>query len=181
MSLRVKRRIPTVSSKPLAQRTLKREQRRNSMRRLGIASACLVILAVGGGIVYTWVMGQNQPALASSDLKPNTKRVNLAPPKVSATAPVGVAIQSVSSPVTPGENASVMVRTNPEVGCSIVVTYDTVPAVDSGLSKKAADEFGTVSWAWTVPATAPLGTWPVDITCQNKKHSAVLKVDLVVK
>jgi hypothetical protein len=181
MSLRVKRRLPTVSRKPLAQRTLKREQRRRSVRRMMLASACLIIMAIGGGMIYTWVMGQNEPALARSDVKPNSKQVNLTPPKVSTTAPVGVAIQSVTSPVSPGENASVSVRTNPEVECSIVVTYDDTAAVDSGLVKKKADEFGTASWAWTVAQGVPLGTWPVDVTCQNKKHSAVLKVDLVIK
>ena len=64
------------------------------------------------------------------------------------------------------------------------VTYPSGKAVKgrfSGLVKKIADEFGVVTWAWTVPAGTPQGTWPVNVSCKNKKYSAVVSSDLVVK
>lgn len=87
----------------------------------------------------------------------------------------------MSTPVKPGENASITVRTNPEALCTITVEQENAKITDSGLNKKVADEFGMVSWAWSFKATDPAGAWRIDVACKNKKHSAVVKSEVVVK
>ena len=37
-----------------------------------------------------------------------------------------------------------------------------------------------ITWAWTVEASRPLGTYPVEVTCANEAKSGYLRVDLVV-
>lgn len=142
----------------------------------------LALLAVTGGIGYTWYMGQQQP-LAAEQLETPVinRRAALKPPKISSTAAIGASVQTFTPEVKPGDNASVSVRTNPEAACKIVVTYDKVPAVDGGLTPKTADEFGLVSWSWTVKPGTPAGTWPAEVTCKNKKNSAFVKAEFVVK
>jgi hypothetical protein len=61
------------------------------------------------------------------------------------------------------------------------VEYNDVPSADSGLKPKTADDFGIVSWAWTVEATTPVGEWPVDVTCVFNDQSAMVRGKLVVK
>jgi len=186
MALEVRRKypIPRPRSAPhkLPQRTLKREQRRKSARRTVNAILALFVLAVAAGIGYTWYMGKQKPAVAvESPIATKNRPAVIKPHKVASDAKVGVAIQMFTSDVRIGENASMTVRTNPDAECAIVVKYNNVPAKDGGLVTKVADEFGVASWAWTVTQGTPPGKWPVQVTCKNKKHSAVVIGDLIVK
>jgi hypothetical protein len=142
----------------------------------------LLVLLIAAGVGYTWYMSEYgestqsiQPPAAPRGGVQNTTR-----PKIPDTASIGVSVQSITSPVTPGSNASIMVKTNPEANCDVSVVYDKAPAKDSGLVQKKADEYGIVEWTWTVDSNAPLGSWPVEVTCANKKNSAVVKNDLRV-
>lgn len=185
MALEVKKKYPVPhKTKPhhkLPQRTLRREQRKASLRRFTSGVLVLAVLAAGAGIAYTWYVGQNQSALANQTAPVRTPRVVLKPQKIASDAKVGVAVQTVTPEVKPGENASVSVRTNPEADCTVVVRYNNVAAVDSGLAPKQADEYGVASWSWTVAAGTPTGTWPAEVSCKNKKHSAVVRADFAVK
>jgi len=152
------------------------------LRNTVISIAVLLGLLVGGGVAYTWYMGQQPVAPAAVAIQEEKKSA----PAVKPTAPsptgrVSASVQMLTSPVLPGENASITVRTNALAKCTIKVEYNKVPSTDSGLMQKAADEFGMVTWAWSVPAAAPLGKWPVKVTCANEKNSAMVQGDLVVK
>ena len=152
------------------------------IRNISISVGALLLLAVGGGVAYTWFMGRNSientPAMAApaEPVAPTTlKHVQPA-----ANAKVGASIQMLTSPVEPGSNASVTVRTAPGAQCTITVVYNKVASKDSGLSAKTADEFGIASWTWTVEASVPLGKWPVTVTCAYNKQTAVVQGDLVI-
>lgn len=154
---------------------------KKTLKVTAVAVTLLVVL-VGAGVGYTWYMSQyddnNQaiqpPATPRGGLQ-NTTR-----PKIPDTASIGISVQSITSPVVPGSNASIMVKTNPEANCTISVVYDKTPSKDSGLVQKKADEYGLAEWTWTVESSVPLGNWPVEVTCANKKNSAVVKNDLRV-
>ncbi len=151
-------------------------------RNIAIGAIALLVLLVAAGIGYTWYMGQNASTnpQAFATLEEVDVKQTPEPVKADPTAKVGASIQMLTSPVTPGSNASVMIRTNPLATCVISVEYDKVPSKDSGLIQKTADEYGMVEWAWTVEQSAPLGTWPVTMTCANQKNSAMVRGDLEV-
>lgn len=184
MALQVKKRYPTprrtMSYDRLPQRIQKRDQRRQSYRRTATTALVLLLLAVVGGIVYTWYGGQQKTATIKQAPTP-TRRTTFKPPKIPSNARIGVAIQTSMLQVKPGENASVTIRTNPEAICTVSVKYNKVPATDSGLIQKTADEFGVADWSWTVPAGTPKGKWPVDVTCKNKAYSAVVSGEVIVE
>lgn len=151
--------------------------------RITASAVILLVLAVGGGVGYTWYVSQHaeensaafeQPAQATGGIR---KIEHVKPP---SDAKVGASVQSITSPVVPGSNASIMVKTNPDANCTISVVYDKTSSKDSGLTEKKADEYGLVQWAWTVESTAPLGSWPVKVTCANAKNSAMVQNDLKV-
>lgn len=147
------------------------------------SAVTLLVLAVGGGVGYTWYMseyGEENPQSVQAVTQPTGGIQKSERPKISDTASIGAVVQNITSPVTPGSNASVMVRTNPEANCTITVTYDKTASKDSGLVQKKADEYGLVEWTWTVEPNVPLGKWPVEVTCANKKNSAVVENDLQV-
>ncbi|HSE61276.1 MAG TPA: hypothetical protein VLA88_03195 [Candidatus Saccharimonadales bacterium] len=140
----------------------------------------LLVLLVGGGIAYVWYMGQHPaPSAMAEEPVVTVKKVEAKPKAVDPNAAVGVSVQSINA-ASPGENASITVRTYPEAECTIAVEYNKIPAKDSGLIKKNADEFGMATWAWTVDAAAPLGKWPVKVTCAHHGKSGMVQGDLEV-
>ena len=147
------------------------------------AAVTLLVVAVGAGVGYTWYVGEygkENPKAFQETTRATGGLQNTSRPKIPDTATLGASVQSITSPVVPGSNSSIMIKTNPEANCTISVIYDKTPSTDSGLAPKKADEYGLVEWTWTVPANAPLGNWPVKVTCANKKNSAVVENDLRV-
>lgn len=135
----------------------------------------IVIICTALGFAYVWYLGKTKPVQQAAEIK----HVSTAPatavsaPVVDENAPVGVAIQSFSSSVQRGTNASIGIRTRPQAACSIRVTYSQTPdqakeSKDGGLIPKTADEYGSVSWTWSVEADRPVGSWPVEVTCAYK-------------
>lgn len=150
--------------------------------KITASAVILLVVVVGGGVGYTWYAGQQSDENNQAFAEPATpsKKLPAEPVKIADDAKVGATVQSVTSPVTPGSNASIMVKTNPLVNCTISVVYDKTPSKDSGLKDKKADTYGLVEWTWTVESTVPLGSWPVKVTCANKKNSAMVQNDLKV-
>lgn len=150
-----------------------------ALQKLMITCLILGVILVGAGMAYSWYnskYGGSEVAVATLK-KPTPSRQ---PTKPSQTGQIGASLQSISSPIAPGDNASITVHTNADANCTIAVVYNKVPAKDSGLAPKKADELGLVTWGWTVPATTPVGKWPVTVTCANLKKSGVVSGDLVV-
>ena len=139
----------------------------------------MVILA-GAGLAYTFYMSQTDTAPVVlkpvSTLRPNTVKHT----KLADNVPASASVQSLTTPVMPGDNASMSVKGNPGSICSIVVEYNKVASTDSGLIAKKTDEFGVVTWAWTLDATTPEGKWPVTVTCEYNTKTAIVIGDLVV-
>jgi len=152
------------------------------LRKTTISGIVLLVLFLGGGVAYTWYMGQNigdNSSATVEPLKPNSTPV-VKHAQTSPDAKVGVSIQSITSPVSPGSNTSVSIKTNAGATCTITAVYNKIASTDSGLAKKVADDFGIVSWTWTVEESVPPGKWPVTVTCANSKNSGVYTADLVV-
>jgi len=150
-----------------------------TIRNVTISVAVLLVVLVGAGLAYTWFMGRTVVAdvVIEEDDEPKatTRQVEQA-----ANVPQSASVQSLTSPVVPGNNALITVKTNPGSWCTITVEYDEVASTDSGLKAKTADEFGIVSWTWTVEASRPTGKWPVTVTCLRNELSAVVVGDLIV-
>jgi hypothetical protein len=93
-----------------------------------------------------------------------------------APAASGLAILSVSSPVSVGSSATLTAQTSPNASCSIVVHYKSGPSHASGLAPKNADASGMVSWTWKVGINTTRGTWPIDVTCGGNTKSSSFTV-----
>lgn len=160
-----------------------RARRRRLMQTLFITIFTLMLLGGGAGAAYVWYVGTTEPVQPAALPTPPTQN-KLAQattkPKAKPTGPVGVSVQVLTSPVKPGGNASLTIRTRPDAACSVKVTYKDQPSTDGGLIPKTADEFGLVQWTWTVESSRPVGTWPVDVTCALGDMSGYVRGDLEV-
>lgn len=141
-----------------------------------LASVCLIV-----GVVYIWYTGRNDDGKfkdmqAAETITAPTIKAS----KVADNAPVGVSIQSVSSPVTPGSVVSVAVRTKPEAECTIKLEVDKKVVSDTNFIKKIANEYGGADWEWTLSSSTPVGKWPVTITCQKDKSIGVVSDEIEI-
>lgn len=153
-------------------------------KALKVVAAFVIVTVVilVGLLLYSWLSAPEVPAASVADpkakpqLAEDKKEVALDP-----TAPVGVAAQSITSPLLPGSNALIVVKTRPEALCNIVVEYNKIKSTDTGLSEKQADDRGMVQWSWAVEESVSVGKWPVTVTCLYNEKSGVLISDLEVK
>ncbi len=150
------------------------------MRKATTWAGTLLLIFVLVGLVYTWWIGK-QTQVEVPDV-PVSRPISKAPSVIQDDSQVGVALQSLTTPVKPGENVAMMVKTNPKAACSILVTYNNdQPSADKGLVPKTADEYGTVSWSWKVEENRLPGTWPATVTCANATNSGVYVGKFVVE
>lgn len=150
--------------------------------KVSVLSVVLLVLIVGVGVGYIWYNGQNgDNEIASQEtIEPTKPPLVKKPTQLADNAKVGASVQALTSPTLPGDNSSITVKTNPDAKCTISVIYDKTPSTDSGLIPKNADEYGVVNWTWTVEKSAPIGKWPVKVTCVKDKLSGVVVGDLKV-
>lgn len=165
--------------RPLVKKRLSQRRGFKKTRNLFIGAGSIFAIILACGIFYTWHYG-------------NDSKVVIAPEPVAVStgsivkrssnpnARVGASVQMLTSPVQPGSEASINVKTNSEALCKIEVTYDNVLSKNPALKPQRADIYGIVSWSWTVESSAPAGKWPVKVTCANQKYSGMVIGDLEV-
>lgn len=148
----------------------------------GVAFGVVLIatILIGIGFIYTWYSGKN--ARIVQEKVENEKSTNIikhnAPPQDAA---VGVSVQTLTQQVIPGSEVSMSVRTTDGASCKIAVMNDSKQSMtDSDLVTKTADEYGMVNWTWTVPYSAALGSWNVDVNCYRYAKSGFGRGELIV-
>ena len=151
-----------------------------NVRHAAFSVVALIVLFAAAGTAYTLFAGPGEikkAPVAAAKTEPDAVPKPKAP---APNAPEGVAIGSLTSPVTAGSNASITVRTNPTSVCTISVLYNGAASTDSGLSSKTADAYGVAGWTWTVGAGVPPGSWPIKVTCSYNGRSAVFDTNIQV-
>lgn len=87
-------------------------------------------------------------------------------------------IEVVSSnlDVSPGQYASVTIKTSPGATGSIEVDYKSGPSSADGLETKTAGRSGRITWQWMVGTRTTPGKWPVKITVGGQTVTKFLHV-----
>lgn len=75
-------------------------------------------------------------------------------------------IESVSSPINPGQYATLVARTIPRAKCSIIVLYKSGASTAEGLEDILAGADGRVSWTWKVGTRTTSGTWRIVVSAE---------------
>ena len=114
-------------------------------------------------------------APATAAPKPTSAPLPTQPPAPTTVA-VTTEFVSVTSPVSHGSTATVMVQTAPGAQCSITVIYKSGPSEAQGLGSKQADSSGRVSWTWKVGTRTTPGEWPIIVTCEGQTIQTTFRV-----
>jgi hypothetical protein len=95
---------------------------------------------------------------------------------------IPVLIISVTSPVSPGANATLVAQTVPGALCTITVRYKSGPGTAEGLKPTpTADSSGRVSWTWKVGTNTTPGTWPIVVTASYGGKAGSQTTQFVVR
>jgi hypothetical protein len=104
-----------------------------------------------------------------------------AAPAASVPLPVPVKVTKITKTVSPGDPASITVRTIKGASCSISVEYESGTSTAAGLDPKKVDANGDATWRWVVgPKTNPQ-TVPVTVTCAVNGRTGEVSADVTVR
>lgn len=180
--------MPLAPVKNRASPRLSRKARLVRRLKTGVVSVAAVAGVIAAGLyVLVWVQKPHALPQTTADASTQPKLPDLSAQKIGPNVPIGSAIQAISSPVTPGSNANVTLRTTEGAVCSLKVVQldpyqkELARVSDSGLADKTADDYGMVTWTWTMPANAALTTWKADMFCKRGDKSTRSVGDIVVQ
>jgi micrococcal nuclease len=100
----------------------------------------------------------------------STGPTTTSPTRPTAPAPAGsashgkVKLLSLTSRVSAGSDATLVVAVPTGTTCSIVVTYESGPSSAAGLYPQRASG-GRIDWTWRVGTRTTPGRWPIDVSC----------------
>jgi hypothetical protein len=153
-----------------------------TIRNIVLSTLALVAICGAAGVVYVLITGRStiSDAKAQPAPSPEPGAAIPKPPKPAPNAPESAGIESLDTPVKIGQNTSMSVKTLPDSVCAITFIYNNTPSKDSGLIQKNADDYGTITWSWTIGNEVPVGKWPAKVTCTLNKKSAVVIGDVEV-
>ncbi len=176
---------------PVKNRARPRESRKaRFMRRvrIGVVVPLALVVLIGGGLfAWVWLQKPAEPKAATDTAAHQPVLPNLAAQKLAPNVPIGSSVQSITTPVTPGSNASVTLRTAEGAVCSIKVVHldpyqkELARVSDTGLADKTADAYGMVTWTWTMPPNAAIATWKADMYCKRDSQSTHSIGEIVVQ
>ncbi|SDN53300.1 zinc ribbon domain-containing protein [Acetanaerobacterium elongatum] len=87
-----------------------------------------------------------------------------------------ISVISITSPVSPNENASLTIQGVPNTEYSILVYYSSGASKADGLEKKMSDDSGQVTWSWKIGGKTKSGSYRIVIKGGNKTLSTSITV-----
>lgn len=124
-----------------------------------------------------WAVSNQGPQAAppSSQAAATPTTVPPAPPATSGAS--GVRIESVTSPVSRGSEASLVAQTGPNMACGLEVTLPSGNQSHSqGLGPGSADASGRVQWSWRTGTSTKPGTATAHVTCGSASDTAQFQI-----
>jgi len=153
-----------------------------TIRNIAIAVVIMLVLMVGAGVAYIKFSGSSSTNNTNAQqLQDAFKSEAVKPRKPLSKSTEYAALESLVSPVKAGENTSITIKTLAGSQCVIGVTYGSLKETDSGLAPRYTDDFGNITWSWTVDKNAPAGKHTIKMTCKYYGRSAYLEGYLTVK
>ena len=147
-----------------------------------LSAFILLVLIFIAGFTYVYVSDSAKPNDQSIQQTAQIRHYKpITPPAANPTEPVGVAVESLDTPIMPGSPTSLIINTNSYAKCTITVQYNGIISKDPALAPKTADAYGILTWTWTVPKNTSVGNWPISVTCRDKNHSGMVEDTLTVQ
>jgi len=90
------------------------------------------------------------------------------------TQPTTIQLVAVTENVQRLSQATITVRGQPDTLHEITVMFATGPSRAQGLEPAYSDDYGYVSWTWTIGSSTTFGAWPITVTQANEDGEALV-------
>ena len=107
------------------------------------------------------------------DTKPTDPAPETSNPEVTGPIPDKIELISITSPIAPNADATLVIRGKPNTEYTLVIRYNSGDSTAAGLGKKTSDASGVVSWTWKVGSRTASGTYPATVTDSNGERFIV--------
>jgi hypothetical protein len=116
------------------------------------------------------------PALvSSSDPAPSSSPTPAAPSKAT-TQSANISLANLSSSVSPGDEARISIKGQPNTKYTIAVNYSSGISKAASLEDKTSDSNGNISWSWKVGAKTKSGTYNINVRGGGKTFTTSFTV-----
>lgn len=88
-----------------------------------------------------------------------------------------IKVLSLTSPIDPGQNATISIKGTPSKSYSITVYYKSGASKADGLYSKTSDSSGYVEWTWEVGTRTSAGSWRIVISSSVDSITTYIKVN----
>jgi len=104
-----------------------------------------------------------------------------APAPAPAPEALTIEVVSLTSPIRPGANASLTIRTAPSAPCTITVYYKSGASQAAGLGPQNANAEGLATWRWKVGTRTTPGLWRIVVTAAANGQRSTLEIPFEVR
>ena len=124
-----------------------------------------------------WAVSNHGPTAAPPSSQAAAPPTTVHPAGSPASTAAGVRIESVTSPVSRGSEASLLAQTSPNMACDLEVTLPSgARSRSQGLGPGTADGSGRVQWSWRTGTSTRPGTATANVTCGSASDSAQFQI-----
>jgi DNA-entry nuclease len=135
----------------------------------------IYIFNVEEGVTINYADGSSK-VTSSTTTQNNTSTTKTSKSTTSTPNTSSTSVTTSGLTVETGEEATVSVKTKPNVQGTIEVIYSSGPSHASGLEPKTSDSNGNISWTWEVGTRTKPGTYDVIIKIDGKTITKQLVV-----
>ncbi len=144
----------------------------DTLARLGYAGVNVLGTDINGTVVFL-VDGTGYSIQTSKQVMAQTPIVT---PENSS-----ISVVSLTSPISLGATAQLIIRTSPGAACSITVYYKSGASQADGLGPQVADASGQAIWKWKVGSSTTPGIWSIVVNAIIGGKTATLSIPFEVR
>jgi hypothetical protein len=146
------------------------------------AAATPTLLAAPSRTMAPAYTATETPVALPSETAPAVSDTATEPPPVentaTAPAPAGITLLSLTTPISPGQNATLVVQVG--AGATCFLSYVTPAGTDStakGLGNTVADGNGHCAWTWKIGSSTRSGTGQLSVSSngQSARYDIVIQ------
>jgi hypothetical protein len=160
--------------RPVYRNTKSSKSYSRAAKKIMISASVLFTCFVIAGLLYVYLTDRNTKQhitkLSSNIVTKSPLPTPLAP---GPNSPEGVSIEVLASPASIGSDVYLSVLTNAGSTCSVAMSYNGGQTGTAVASDQIANDYGDITWNWTVGSNVPVGTWPVKVVCAYRGRTGV--------
>jgi len=159
----------------------------DTLARLGDAGANILGTDTDGSIVFLVdaagysIQTAKQFLTQTPTVTPTINLTAISTTQTVSPEDISISVVSLTSPISPGGMAQLIINTAPGADCSITVYYKSGPSQAAGLGSQIADASGRAIWMWKVGSSTTKGIWNIVVQSTLGVKTATLSIPFEVR